>query len=188
MVESRCLQPAAGADLSLAVATLSFRWEPFAMAVPEENDHDRSPAMKAKAPQDRRTRMLGCAGMPESTPLAPEIPKLLSSGDLSFRDFVELALYPPSLGYYAGSRSPVGKEGDYVTSPTLTPAFSFGIGRLVAEFRERVGDAPPAVVDGGCGDGLLLRDVVASLPPEFVARASFHGVDRALGRVSDDAR
>jgi SAM-dependent MidA family methyltransferase len=39
---------------------------------------------------------------------------ILHYGDLSFRDFVELALYHPEFGYYARAENPVGR--DAVTS------------------------------------------------------------------------
>lgn len=100
---------------------------------------------------------------------------LLQYGDLSFRDFVEIALYHPEFGYYAGSRSPVGKEGDFVTAPLLSPAFSFALSKLVHEFVRRATDGVSAIVDVGCGDGTLINTLCAAGPPSAV----FAGVDRA---------
>src|SRR5947199_8143001 len=83
--------------------------------------------------------------------------KSLKGSDLPFRDFVELVLYHPEFGYYARAESPVGKEGDYVTSPVLSPVFSYSLGNLCREFMSRSGDAVSQVVDIGCGDGALIR-------------------------------
>jgi len=100
---------------------------------------------------------------------------LLQYGDLPFRDFVEIALYHPQFGYYAHSRSPVGKEGDFVTGPLLSPAFPFALSRLVGEFVTRATDGVSTVVDVGCGDGSLINTLCAAGPE----RAGFFGVDRA---------
>ena len=59
---------------------------------------------------------------------------MLHYGDLSFRDFMEVAMYHPESGYYARGHNPVGRSGDYVTSPLLSPAFSFALGGLIREF------------------------------------------------------
>jgi SAM-dependent MidA family methyltransferase len=104
------------------------------------------------------------------------IRNLLQQSDLSFRDFVELALYHPGFGYYSRSESPVGKSGDYVTAPLLSPAFGFALSRLVREFLSRGEGADSQIVDIGCGDGSLIIDLCA-------AGARCFGVDRSLGRV-----
>src|SRR5437764_13562618 len=83
--------------------------------------------------------------------------KSLKNSDLPFRDFVELVLYHPEFGYYARAESPVGKEGDYVTSPVLSPVLSYSLGKLCREFMSRSGDAMSQGVDIGCGDGALIR-------------------------------
>ncbi len=110
---------------------------------------------------------------------------MLSHGDLSFRDFVEVALYHPESGYYARQESPVGREGDYITSPLLSPAFSFALNRLVGEFVSRAGDAMCTIVDIGCGDGSLIHCLAAEAAGE---RRRFVGVDRALDRVRQETK
>jgi SAM-dependent MidA family methyltransferase len=98
----------------------------------------------------------------------------LTAGGLSFRDFVEIALYHPELGYYNGPRSPAGKVADFVTSPSLSPVFSFGLGRLIQEFLSRTGDVVSQIVDIGCGDGTLIHSLCAEVPgPQYI------GIDRA---------
>lgn len=104
---------------------------------------------------------------------------MLTYGDLSFRDFVELALYHPQFGYYARTQNPVGKGADYVTAPSLSPAFSFAIAELFREFLSRCEGAVCSFVDIGCGDGELVRAVAAHIDD---GRARFFGVDRSLER------
>ncbi len=123
--------------------------------------------------------------MPSERSLADALHKMLQHSDLGFSDFMEVALYHPTLGYYSRPESPVGKSGDYVTAPSLSPLFSFVLSLLVTEFERRTGDAVCSIVDIGCGDGSLIH----SLYEAYEARgregaaARFCGVDRTLDRV-----
>ena len=42
---------------------------------------------------------------------------------IGFDRFMEMALYTPGLGYYAGGAHKFGPAGDFVTAPELTPLF-----------------------------------------------------------------
>lgn len=118
--------------------------------------------------------------MPPDLPLRDVLRNLLQYGDLSFRDFMEVALYHPESGYYARPENPVGRGGDYVTAPVLSPVFSFAFGSLVRDFVRRNEGALCSIVDIGCGDGSLIR----ALASENVSmNVRFFGVDRALDRV-----
>lgn len=114
--------------------------------------------------------------MPAERSMRDVLSNLLKYGDLSFRDFVEIALYHPEFGYYARPQNPVGKGADYVTAPLLSPVFSFAIGNLVREFLSRSEGALCSIVDIGCGDGSLINAVARP-------GARFFGVDRSLSRV-----
>jgi SAM-dependent MidA family methyltransferase len=118
--------------------------------------------------------------MPEEKPLPDALRNLLYYGDLSFRDFVELALYHPEFGYYTRAENPVGRGGDYVTAPSLSPAFPFAIAGLFREFVRRSEGEMCSFVDIGCGDGSLVRAVAGETPEK---NARFFGVDRSLSRV-----
>jgi len=108
---------------------------------------------------------------------------MLDYSDLSFRDFMEMALYHPQLGYYSQRRSPIGREGDYVTSPAISPVFEHCLTRLIGEFMSRADDAMCSIVDIGCGDGSLIHSLYEAALPEVRERATFCGVDRSLERV-----
>jgi SAM-dependent MidA family methyltransferase len=114
--------------------------------------------------------------------LRTEIRNLLQYGDLTFRDFMELALYHPEFGYYARAENPIGKTGDYVTAPLLSPAFSFAIAGLVREFLSRCEGEMSTIADIGAGDGSLIREIATYIED---ARARFVGVDRSLERVGE---
>lgn len=119
-------------------------------------------------------------------PLRGVLAKLLETGDLPFRDFVELALYHPQFGYYRQAENPIGKTRDYVTSPALSPVFSFALTGLIREFVGRAGDEMSTVVDIGCGDGSLIHSLYRALDSEARSRIRFYGVDRALERIHAD--
>jgi SAM-dependent MidA family methyltransferase len=109
--------------------------------------------------------------MPGEASLQEVIHNRLKAGDLPFRGFVELVLYHPEFGYYRRGQSPVGKAADFVTSPSLSPVFSYGLGKLCRQFLSRVGDAVSQIVDIGAGDGALINSL-------RMEGASFIGVER----------
>src|SRR5438067_5036535 len=101
--------------------------------------------------------------MPGERSMRDVLRNMLQHGDLPFRDFVEVALYQPEFGYYTQATSPVGKEGDFITGPSLSPAFSFAIGKLCREFVLRNTDVVSTIVDVGCGGGELVRELGRTL-------------------------
>jgi SAM-dependent MidA family methyltransferase len=121
--------------------------------------------------------------MAGARPMLEVLRNLLRDSDLRFCDFVELVLYHPELGYYAQVASPVRREGDYVTSPVLSPLFASSVGNLVREFMSRTGDAVSQVVDIGCGDGALIRGLACKKNLCGSTPHHFYGVDRNLGRA-----
>src|SRR5690606_3203276 len=47
-----------------------------------------------------------------------------AGGAIPFREFMELALYAPGLGYYSAGASQFGAEGACVTAPELGPSLA----------------------------------------------------------------
>lgn len=82
-------------------------------------------------------------------------------GAVSFRVFMELALYDSRHGYYRGERSPVGRGGDFLTAPAASWWYATVLGGLLAELAHRVG--PLTLLDVGSGDGSFLRGVADAL-------------------------
>jgi len=108
---------------------------------------------------------------------------------LSFRDYVQKALYDPADGYYSGQKDGRKRGLDYATSHLISPAFGFALAQLYREFVARIGDGPYAIVDIGCGDGGLIRQVEDSLSIPELRKAVLYGVDRTLRDVQrEDSR
>ncbi len=90
------------------------------------------------------------------------VARIAAEGGISFFAFMSMALYHPTLGYYAGRRDPIGREADYVTSPELSPLFGAMIGRQLREMWEQLGSPPVFdVVEAGAGSGVMVRDVLS---------------------------
>lgn len=100
------------------------------------------------------------------TPLAAQIrEEIRHCGPISFRRFMELALYHPELGYYCRPRDPFGVEGDYFTNSQLQPLFGRIVAQQIARLRTRMGSPPEfTVVEMGAGRGETLEEVQRSLP------------------------
>jgi SAM-dependent MidA family methyltransferase len=81
---------------------------------------------------------------------------------ITFHDFMEMALYAPGLGYYTTRRENIGRSGDYMTSPEVSPIFGAMLGRQLSEMWDALGS--PAVfdiVEAGAGTGALARDILS---------------------------
>ncbi len=97
------------------------------------------------------------------TPLESLIAQRISEeGPLTFREFMELALYHPQWGYYASSSQRIGKEGDFFTSVSVGSLFGRLLARQIGEMLGVV-EPPLTVVEMGAGEGHLARDVVEGL-------------------------
>ena len=103
--------------------------------------------------------------------------RLEREGRMTFRDFMEMALYHPRHGYYRSPREKMGRAGDYLTSPEVHPLFGHMVGRQLAEMWEVMGS--PArfdLLEMGAGNGLLARDVLRwaqRLHPAFLKALTY---------------
>lgn len=87
-------------------------------------------------------------------------------GPVPFVDVVELALYDPRHGFYAGAGGSAGRRGgDFVTSVEAGPLFAAVLaGALDGWWRELGSPDPFVVVDAGAGRGTLARGVLQAAP------------------------
>ena len=74
---------------------------------------------------------------------------------------MELCLYHP-LGYYQSPRIKIGREGDFLTSPTITPAFGKLIASQLMEIWQVLGGSRLSVLEWGGGNGALADAVLKS--------------------------
>jgi SAM-dependent MidA family methyltransferase len=109
------------------------------------------------------------------------ISRIESEGPITFRDFMEMALYHPGLGYYTCDRPKMDRDGDYLTSPELSPLFGAMIGRQLHELWETMGSPSRFdVVEAGAGTGALARDILSwahRTAPEFATAVRYQIVE-----------
>ncbi|HEX4372760.1 MAG TPA: hypothetical protein VHZ50_05575, partial [Puia sp.] len=61
-------------------------------------------------------------------------------GSISFKNFMEMALYYPRLGYYVSTGEKIGNDGDYFTSPALSPVFGEILSKQIIEMWQLMGE------------------------------------------------
>lgn len=82
-------------------------------------------------------------------------------GTIPFSRFMELALYTPGLGYYAGDLPKIGRTGDFTTAPEISPIFSRCLARQAAQGLQLLDTKN--LVEFGAGRGIMARDVIQEL-------------------------
>ncbi len=114
--------------------------------------------------------------MDGGTPSVVELLKarIGNQGSISFAEFMQAALYEPGHGYYCREEMTTGPDGDYFTSPDVSPAFGRLIARQVVEIAQRAGchDGVFHLIEAGPGTGTLARDLAAGLSEEAPALAA----------------
>jgi SAM-dependent MidA family methyltransferase len=90
--------------------------------------------------------------------------RIREHGPISFRDFMDEALYHPEFGYYSSPRNPLGRDGDFYTSADLDPVFGKLLAHRFIEMAEelKVPVDSFTIVELGAGRGLLARDILRS--------------------------
>lgn len=105
-------------------------------------------------------------------------------GPISFADFMEIALYDPAYGYYTGGARRVGFEGDFFTSPSMSPAFGMTLARLVPLVDEALNHPDKfSIVELGAGDGKTARQIIETLKkyrPDIYPRIKYICVERGI--------
>ena len=77
---------------------------------------------------------------------------------ISLDRFIDLALYDKKFGYYM-KKNPLGKEGDFITSPLISNLFGEMIAVWCVAFWEHIGKPKKILlVELGPGDGSLCKD------------------------------
>jgi SAM-dependent MidA family methyltransferase len=85
-----------------------------------------------------------------------------AGGMISFRRYMELALYTPGLGYYMAGQTRFGAAGDFVTAPEMGRVLAAVLARTL---RPDLG--PDGILEFGGGSGALagqIRDILPDTP------------------------
>ncbi|WP_281225208.1 class I SAM-dependent methyltransferase [Flavobacterium aquiphilum] len=110
--------------------------------------------------------------------------RIQQEGPISFRDFMEMALYYPGLGYYSSFPDKIGADGDFYTSANLSDAFGVMIARQIEEMWQKSERKPFKIVEYGAGTGLLCQDILDYLKnnsPTFYDILSYCIIEKSSG-------
>src|SRR5262249_50750524 len=108
-------------------------------------------------------------------------------GPITFRDWMQAALYDPVEGYYRRRRLRQGKAGDYRTAPEVSPLFGAVLAHYFMKSYFDLG-APDVltIVEVGAGSGACALAVLTTLQREFPG--VFNATRYLIDELSDDAR
>jgi len=84
-----------------------------------------------------------------------------SGGKISFRRYMEMALYEPGLGYYSAGARKFGREGDFTTAPELSDLYSRCIARQCEEILAQTHGG--LIMELGAGSGAMASTVLTQL-------------------------
>ncbi|API87388.1 class I SAM-dependent methyltransferase [Francisella uliginis] len=88
--------------------------------------------------------------------------KIRQAKQISFRDFMQLALYYPELGYYSGSKDKISSQGDFITATTQSSLFARTFARQFALVLSELGDNT-YIIEFGAGNGKFAADCMDEL-------------------------
>lgn len=104
---------------------------------------------------------------------------------MTFRDFMQAALYDAEHGYYSTGRVKIGAGGDYYTSSNVHPAFGATLSRAFVQLWNNSAE-PLTLVELGAGTGQLALDVLSSIRENNAA--SFEQLNYILIETSSTMR
>jgi len=114
------------------------------------------------------------------TPLETEIRRRVAmAGPMPVRQFMSLCLNHPRYGYYT-TRDPLGRGGDFITSPEVSQVFGELIGLWAASTWHRMGQPENVrLVELGPGRGTMMLDALRAVQvvPAFRAAIVLHLVE-----------
>ena len=89
-------------------------------------------------------------------------------GSITFRRYMEMALYEPGLGYYVAGSHKIGESGDFITAPEISSLFSACIAHQYRDIKAQI-EAKKSKKWGGCilelgaGSGIMATDILRTL-------------------------
>lgn len=97
--------------------------------------------------------------------------RLATDQMIPFMEFMQLALYAPQYGYYSNTLAKIGRQGDFITAPELSPLFGMTLANQCQQILCTLNR--PHLLEFGAGTGalcvsLLQRlDVLDCLPESY---------------------
>lgn len=100
-------------------------------------------------------------------------------GSISFRRYMEMALYEPALGYYVSGSHKIGVQGDFMTAPEISPLFSLCVAEQCKEILLKLNEDSSEVniLEFGAGSGAMTAIILNELEQENALPKSYFILD-----------
>lgn len=105
--------------------------------------------------------------------------RIQTHGPMPFHEFMERALYTAHLGYYSSSLPKLGKHGDFITAPELTPLFAYTLANEFAPILKTF--EQPVLFEFGAGSGQFCVDILTKLEEKQALPDAYHILDVSEG-------
>ena len=101
---------------------------------------------------------------------------------ITFRRYMEMALYQPKMGYYVAGSFKIGKEGDFTTAPEISPLFSRCIANQCAEVlikirSSRKDEVQACILELGAGSGAMASEILLVLEQQNQLPERYYIID-----------
>ena len=83
----------------------------------------------------------------------------LNNGFITLDKFIKICMYDRNYGYYL-KNSPIGKKGDFITSPEISQLFGEMIGLYIFDYWKNNINNNVNLIELGPGKGTLLSDIL----------------------------
>jgi len=115
--------------------------------------------------------------------------RIAASGAITFAEFMDVALYHETWGYYRQPDRKPGRGGDFITAPELHPFFGLTLARQVADCWDRL-DQPDRLIvrEHGASSGGLAYDIMVGLSekaPDVLDALDYRLVDVNTHRLEE---
>lgn len=113
-------------------------------------------------------------------------------GPITFRDFMETALYDSELGYYSRGGTAIGPGGDFFTSSNLHPIFGAILAEVLVDLLGKTGpesardSGPGTIIEMGAGTGRLAARILEAIESEH--KDIFARLSYIIVEISDQMR
>ena len=89
--------------------------------------------------------------------------RIFRSGPLTIEQYMSEALSDPEYGYYRVNQ-PIGKKGDFITSPEISQLFGEMIGLWCAVSWQQMGSPSDInLIELGPGRGIMISDILRTI-------------------------
>lgn len=104
--------------------------------------------------------------------------EILANKQISFAQFMDQVLYHPLLGYYNAHSFSLGKEGDYITAPEISPLFAKCFVKPTMQLFEHLGKGN--ILELGAGSGCFAKDLLQELQKRNALPTHYFIYDKSL--------